>query len=160
MKLNVVLLVLAAGFYACGQEETLLDAHRLLGSTPAQLTARLGETGQSREETERVPGFMTWRNIDGVRVHVVIQRGQAIYVAYTFVDPPFDEDEALRLIGVVRPKAEPQRIGVEARRWRPFGKYEKLTINPATRVVSLGNEIEWESEQPEAAPESGGATEP
>ena len=78
----------------------------------------------------------------GVRVFVVIKGGEASYVTYRFEEmDPFDEDEAFRMIGAERPQAEPQTMTTPgARRWRPYGPYEKLTINPRTKFISVGSD--------------------
>ncbi len=151
MKSTLVLLLSAAILTACAREDKLLDAHQLLGRSPEQLKERLGEPRNAREETEHLPGWITWRDIDGVRVFVLVQRNQTIYVAYTFREFPEDEDEALSLLNITKPRAEPQHLSGRARRWTPYGNYDRLTVNPDTGVISLGNAIEWASEEPPPA---------
>lgn len=139
MKSTLVLLLSAAILTACAREDKLLDAHQLLGRSPEQLKERLGEPRNAREEAGDLPGWITWRDIDGVRVFVLIKDNQAMYVAYTFREFPEDEDEALSLLNITKPRVEPQQLSGRARRWTPFGEYDKLTINPDTGVIALGN---------------------
>ena len=124
---------------ACAPEKPL-DAHALLASTPAAVQVRLGEPKQYREETERRMGFMRWEDVGGVKLFAAIKQGKIVYVTYNFAAlEPFDEAAAFRTIGLDPPDDEPQKIDKsEAKRWRPFGKYARLTVNPATKLISVG----------------------
>ena len=124
---------------ACAPEKPL-DAHALLASTPAAVQARLGEPKQYREETARRMGFMRWEDVGGVKLFAAIKQGKIVYVTYNFAAmTPFDEAAAFRTIGLDPPDNEPQKIdNSEAKRWRPFGKYARLTVNPATKLISVG----------------------
>ena len=124
---------------ACAPENPL-DAHALLASTPAAVQARLGEPKQYREETEKRMGFMRWEDVGGVKLFAAIKKGKIVYVTYNFAAmEPFDEAEAFRTIGLDPPQNEPEEIDKsQAKRWRPFGKYARLTVNPATKLISIG----------------------
>ena len=124
---------------ACAPEKPL-DAHALLASTPAAVQARLGEPKQYREETEKRMGFMRWEDVGGVKLFAAIKKGKIVYVTYNFAAmEPFDEAEAFRTIGLDPPQNEPEEIDKsQAKRWRPFGKYARLTVNPATKLISIG----------------------
>ena len=126
---------------ACSPEpETLLQADRLIGSTPGELTKRLGEPRVHNEETPNHFGSMRWEDLDGADVLVIVKGGEATYVTYHFSGAgPFDEADALTRIGVSLPESPPERLGDGgARRWQPCGNFERLTINPATRLISVG----------------------
>ena len=42
-------------------------------------------------------------------------------------------------LALIPPQNEPERIDEsQAKRWRPFGKYARLTVNPATKLISIG----------------------
>lgn len=122
--------------------EPRLKPERLIGSTPEELIARLGQPKQYQEEaaTENF-GFMIWPDLEGIHVLVIIKGGKSRYVSYQFKEmEPFDESKALALIGAKRPKAPPELIPrSQAKRWRPFGQYERLTINPDTKLISIGS---------------------
>ncbi len=124
---------------ACAPEKSL-DAHALLASTPAEMQVRLGEPKQHREETAKRMGFMRWEDVGGVKLFAAIKKGKVVYVTYNFAAmEPFDEAEAFRTIGLDRPQNEPKKIDKsQAKRWRPFGKYARLTVNPATKLISVG----------------------
>ena len=154
---------------SCSREPAPLDVHEILGRSAAELIERWGEPGQHVPASEGRFGHLLWVDVldTGVRVFVVIKGGEVSYVSYRFEEmDPFDEDEALRLIGAERPDAEPQTMTTPgARRWRPYGPYEKLTLNPRTRFISVGSdpvrvrvgEVGGPGSDPEAGsdPESG-----
>lgn len=125
---------------SCAPEKRL-DAHALLGRTPAALQARLGEPKQHREEIEDRMGVMNWTDVEGVKVFAAIKKGKAIYITYNFISmDTFDEAAAFRTIGVKRPEAEPEKLSKSnARRWQPFETYDRLTINPDTKLISIGS---------------------
>ena len=124
---------------ACAPQKPL-DAHALLACTPAAVQARLGDPKQYREETEKRLGFMRWEDVGGVKVFAAFKKAQIVYVTYNFAAmAPFDEAEAFRTIGLDPPQNEPKKIDKSgAKRWRPFGKYARLTVNPATKLISIG----------------------
>ncbi|MFH1568084.1 MAG: hypothetical protein ABIL09_08810 [Gemmatimonadota bacterium] len=131
------LLVLAA----CSRgPEPRLKAARLLGSEPEELKARLGEPRVHREEQGTHYGSMRWEGIEGVDVLVIIKGGKGSYVSYQFSGmEPFDEAAALARIGVDLPEQAPQQVpDSRARRWQPFGEYDRLTINPDTKLIAIG----------------------
>ena len=140
---TVTALALVLGV-SCSREPPPLDVHRVLGRSEAELIERWGEPWQHVEASEGRYGHLLWQDVldTGVRVFVVIKGGQASYVSYRFEGmDPFDEDEALRMIGVERPDAEPQTMTTPgAKRWRPFEAYDKLTLNPRTRFISVGSD--------------------
>ena len=127
-------------------ENTFLDVHRILGSTPDALIQRFGEPKPYIREREGVFGNITWKDLYGVRVFTVIIDGKCAYVHYTFNElEPFDEQEAFQIVGIVRPKHEPQLIPhSEAKRWKPFEQYERLTVNPKRKSVAVrAYPFEW-----------------
>lgn len=135
------LLGLVCGGLACTPKpETRLQADRLIGSTPEELIDRLGEPKEERAETPGSFGFLSWTGIEGVHVLVLFREGKGCYVSYQFKDmAPFDEQKALALIGVELPDQPPEEVpNSRAKRWQPFGSYERLTINPDTRLISVG----------------------
>lgn len=135
------MLGLVCGGLACSPKpETLLQADRLIGSTPEELIERLGEPKEQRAETSGSFGFLSWDDIEGTRVLVIVRDGKGRYVSYQFKGmESFDEQKALELIGVELPDEPPEEVPrSRAKRWQPFGPYERLTINPDTRLISVG----------------------
>ena len=124
-----------------GREAPLLDVHELMGSSPEQLRVRLGPPDGELEETPARFGFLRWNRLQGVRVLVMVRKDSAVYITYTFRDmEDFDEAEALALAGIERPRGDPTLIEKsEAVRWEEYEKFGRLTINPGTRMVSIGN---------------------
>ena len=141
VALLITLLILDV---SCSREPAPLDMHEILGRGEAELIERWGEPRQHVPASEGRFGHLLWEDVldTGVRVFVVIKGGEASYVTYRFEEmDPFDEDEAFRMIGAERPQAEPQTMTTPgARRWRPYGPYEKLTINPRTKFISVGSD--------------------
>ena len=135
---------------SCAPETPPLYYRELLGSGPNALVDRLGEPDRRRPEKPEMHGFMTWNDFreTGVRAMVMIQKGKAIYVAYTFRGmEEFDEGEALAVIGLRKPGEEPHRFdGSRAVSWRPFEKYDKLVMNPDTRLIGVGNKLDINNE--------------
>ena len=119
------------------KESPPLDAYEILGSTAEKLIERLGPPTQYSEGR-----LIRWKNSHGVRVFARITHGKVSYVAYTFEEmEPFDEARAFAMIGVEPPKEGGENIGeTRARRWSPFGKYEKLTLSPRTKLISIGKD--------------------
>ena len=124
----------------CQVAENVLNACEVLGSSPEELQERLGEPKQYRKETEHRFGFMRWPDIKGVRLFVAIREGKAVHVAYGFQGmDSFDEVEAFHLIGVKPPMKKPDWEGERgAKRWKPFGKYDRMTVNPYSKYVAIG----------------------
>jgi hypothetical protein len=119
---------------------TYLDVHVILGSTPEQLMKRFGNpTQQIAEKVGASIGAITWENIEGVRVFAVIKDGKCAYVHYTFKEmEPFDEDQAFRIIGIERPVQPSKPIPKsQAKWWKPFEQYHKLTVNPEIKGISV-----------------------
>jgi len=141
IKRAVFLWALLAAFSCSSKPETLLQVERLLGGTPEELIARLGEPKQNRAESEGDFGFLSWPDVEGIHVLVVVKEGKGVYVSYRFVGmKSFDRAAALALIGVEEPEEEPKPVaGSRAERWQPFGEYERMTINPDTRLISIGS---------------------
>ena len=143
MSAALVISVLVLGV-SCSREPMPLDVHEVLGRSEADLIERWGEPWQRVQASEGRFGHLLWQDVlgTGVRVFVVIKEGEASYVSYRFEEmDPFDEEEALRMIGAERPDAEPQTMTTPgAKRWRPYGPYDKLTLNPRTRFISVGSD--------------------
>jgi hypothetical protein len=121
-------------------DQTYLDVHIVLGSTPEQLMKRFGPpTTQVAERDSIHFGTITWENIEGVRVFAVVKNEKCAYVHYTFKEmEPFEENRAFRVIGIERPQQAPQLIPQsQAKRWKPFGQYDRLTVNPETKGVAI-----------------------
>jgi hypothetical protein len=140
-KITMLSWALLAALSCSSKPETLLQVERLLGDTPEELIARLGEPKQNRAEIEGDFGFLSWPDIEGTQVLVVVKGGKGVYVSYRFVGmETFDRDAALAIIGVEEPDMEPKPVaGSRALRWQPFGDYERMTINPDTRLISVGS---------------------
>jgi len=130
-----------AAWSCASNPEPLLDADQLIGSTPEQLSARLGEPLTHSEENPNHYGSMRWQGIEGVDILMIIKGGKGTYVTYHFTDmEPFDEAAALAQSGVELPDTAPELVAnSQAKRWQPFGEYERLTINPDTKLVSIGS---------------------
>jgi len=125
----------------CGREVPLLDVHELMGMGPDQLKERLGPADGELEETPVRFGFLRWNRVQGVRVLVMIKKGRAEYFTYTYRDmETFDETEALATAGIERPSEDPALVELsEAVRWEDYEGYGRLTINPETKMVSVGS---------------------
>lgn len=138
--------------FACGKEENqLLDLQQILERTDEELQKQLGAPDFSFVRSERV-STMQWRDADGdsTWVYVDLVHGKAAYVTYSFKKLiPFDAAAALRRIGLQVPQQEPETVWENgAQRWKPFGKYQRLTVNPVTRTVSISLLDEtWDGEK-------------
>lgn len=121
-------------------EKTFLDVHAILGSTPEELMERFGEPKPYIPEREGASdGYMTWKDLYGVRVFAVIRDGRCAYVHYQFNEmDPFDEEAAFGIVGIERPEHEPELIPQsEAKKWKPFEHYDRLTVSPKTKGVAV-----------------------
>ena len=119
--------------------KTFLDVHFVLGSTPDELIERFGEPKPYIPERKGVSGNLVWKDLYGVRVFTVIREDKCAYVHYTFNElEPFDEEKAFRIVGIERPKHDPQLIPrSEAKRWKPFEQYDRLAVNPKIKSVAV-----------------------
>lgn len=137
--------LLVAVLAGCGERPTeptepqpLLAVDQILNQDRAALVHRLGEPDSEFHRTETVMTIQ-WKDGDGDRtwVYVDLVDGQAAYVAYTFKGlEPFDLAEALRRVGLSVPTQEPSTAWENgAKRWRPFGRYNRLVVNPVLNLV-------------------------
>jgi len=137
----VVLAVCLCVLPGCsGRDEPLMDVHQLMGKGPEQLKERLGPADNEVVETPTRFGFLRWNRLRGVRLLVMVKEGRSVYLTYNFRDmPAFDEAEALAMAGIERPEEEPTLIEQStAVRWDDYEGYGRLTINPLTKLVSVG----------------------
>ena len=119
--------------------EVVVETAQLLDRTGDELKEMLGEPDNFKIETSNNPGYLTWKDVQGIKIFVVLNKGISLYVTYQFSeDEDFHEEEALRMVGLERPEVPPREIA-PAKRWEPYGKYDRLTINPDTRLVSVGS---------------------
>ncbi len=114
-----------------------LNAYELLGSTPEDLIERLGEPIQFNKHK-----LIRWKDVDGVRVFAALEKGKVTYVSYIFEKMKrFNEAKAFKIIGIERPKEKGNRVSdTSARRWSPFGAYDKLTVMPRTKSITIGKD--------------------
>ena len=131
---------------ACGREEVpLLAVHQILNQTGETLKERLGEPDFDFVRSDKVT-TLQWRDADGdsTWVYVDLIRDNASYVTYTFKKmEPFDTEEALRRIGLSEPEQEPEHVWENgSKRWKPFGQYHRLVVNPVTKLVTVSLDIE------------------
>ena len=136
---------------ACGREEVpLLAVHQILNQTGAALKERLGEPDFDFAHSERVT-TLQWKNADGdsTWVYVDLIHDSASYVTYTFKKMnPFDTAEALRRIGLSVPEQEPEHVWENgSKRWKPFGQYHRLVVNPVTKLVTVSLDFESETQR-------------
>ena len=141
-------ILLAIFFFlaACGREEVpLLAVHQILNKTEAALKERLGEPDFDFVRSDKVT-TLQWRDADGdsTWVYVDLIRDNASYVTYTFKKmDPFDTAEALRRIGLSAPEQEPEHVWENgSKRWKPFGQYHRLVVNPVTKLVTVSLDFE------------------
>ena len=136
---------------ACGREEVpLLAVHQILNKTGATLKERLGEPDFDFARSARVT-TLQWRDADGDSTYVYVDliHDNASYVTYTFKKmDPFDTAEALRRIGLSVPEQEPEQVWENgSKRWKPFGQYHRLVVNPVTKLVTVSLDIESEAQR-------------
>ena len=127
---------------ACGGEEPqILNVHMVLNQTQEALKERFGEPDISVRRAKNID-TMQWKSADGdsTWVYVVVRDGRSCYVTYTFKNmEPFDGEGALRRLGIEAPTDEPEYVWENGvKRWKPFGRYEKLTLSPITKAVTVG----------------------
>ncbi len=139
--LNVSALLLSLTSLGCGgREPQVLDLSEVFGRSMEELKERFGKPDILIQKSETV-ATVQWKSVEGTWVFVVMKDGQARYVTYNFKDmEPFDEEEAFRRIGIDLPEEEPEHSWENgAKRWIPFGEYEKLVTNPVTKAVTVGD---------------------
>ena len=118
--------------------KTDLDLSYTLGRTQVQLEEHFGEADVFIQKTADM-STIQWKYIEGTWIFIILKDGRSTYVTYTFKEmDPFDQDEAFRILGIVPPASLDWEWENEARRWKPFGKYEKLVVNPNTQAVTVG----------------------
>ncbi len=141
--------ILFATFFllvACDQEEVpQLAVQQILHKTEQTLKERLGEPDFDFVRSEKIT-TLQWRDADGdsTWVYVDLIHGSASYVTYTFKKmDPFDTAEALRRIGLSVPEQEPEQVWENgSKRWKPFGQYHRLVVNPVTKLVTVSLDLE------------------
>ncbi len=118
-----------------------LSPQHLLGRTPQQMVAHLGRPQSQRDEVSGHYGFLRWPDVDGVSVMAIVSGGKGVYVSYQFSpEDPFDEEVAFARLGLEIPDEPPAPLSDRgAKRWHPFGPYERLTVNPETRLIAIGS---------------------
>lgn len=136
---------------ACGRGEAQkgLEVPRVLGQTPEELQARWGTPDISIRKSDQL-STLQWKDLGGVWVYAVSQEGRVVYVTYTFAKmEPFEVNAAFRRLGIQPPKEPPEHEWENgAKRWIPFGPYEKLTVNPKTKAVTVAaKQLSGESEE-------------
>lgn len=130
---------------SCSREEAKpLDVNRVLGSTLGEVIERWGEPKMHTpdQQIDGVFGYASWPDVQGAKVTAFSKEGKIIWVTYRFPKmDPFDEAEAFRLVNV-DPAQDQARLlrSPGAKRWTPFGKYQKLTVSPATKMVAAGED--------------------
>ena len=133
-------LVIGVGCGGSDQSKTKLDVYELLGETREALEERLGECDIFIHKHNNIDTIQ-WKDVKGVWVFVVLKDGRSNYVTYTFkYMDTFDEQEAFNLIGIANPKEKPEyEWENKARRWKPFGAYQKMVVNPETKAITVGD---------------------
>ena len=128
--------------FSCGPEKPKkpvqkLNVYEIMGSTPEDLIERLGKPVQFNKHK-----LVRWKNVDGVRVFVALEKGKASYISYQFEEMKrFNEAKAFEIIGLEQPEEEGKKIGDSvAKRWSPFGAYDKLTVMPRTKSITIGKD--------------------
>ena len=157
-RVGMIVLCLALSLFGCskkegtakserGSEEVIVNAYEMLGKTAEELREMLGVPDSYRSEqkslTEHLStyGYMTWLDINDVKVFVTIRGKKAHYVTFTFTEETdFDERKLLARLGLRYPSTEPQ-VFPPAKRWEPYEQYDRLTINSKTKMISLGSRV-------------------
>ena len=121
--------------------KTYLDVHFVLGSSVEELVARFGEPDAYRPQLGNQPyGNIKWNDLKGVKVFAILKDSLCAYVNYGFKKmDPFDETEALRIIGVEPPQEEPAVSVPETgvKKWYPFEQYHRLTVSSRVKNVAV-----------------------
>jgi len=131
---------------ACGQEAVpLLAVHQILNKTGETLKERLGQPDFDFVRSAQVT-TLQWIDAagDSTWVYVDLIQDNASYVTYTFKKmDPFDTAEALRRIGLSMPEQQPEHVWENgSKRWRPFGPYHRLVVNPVTKAITVSLDVE------------------
>ena len=135
-----------AALPGCGDpERPLLHPTELLGRTPEALLDRLGAAQMHLEETPTRIGFLRWNDLGGIRVLIAYSDSTSNYVTYRFPgEGPFEEEQAFRTLGLSRPSTAGRPMkGSPARVWDPAGEFPRISVNPLTRLISVGPLPEW-----------------
>ena len=124
---------------ARAESKTILHLSHTMGQTRAALEERFGEADVFIKKTADL-STIQWKYIEGTWIFIILKDGRSIYVTYTFKEmDPFDEDEAFAILGITPPEDSLDwEWENEAKRWKPFGQYEKLVVNPKTKAVTVG----------------------
>ena len=124
---------------ASSKSKTELDLSYTLGHTKVGLEEHFGEADVFIQKAADL-STVQWKYIDGVWIFLILRDGRSVYVTYTFKEmDPFDEQEAFEILGISPPgESLDWEWENEAKRWKPYGKYEKLVVNPSTKAVTVG----------------------
>ncbi len=141
-----VLVWAMAALPGCGEpERPLLHPTDLIGRTPEALMARLGAADMHLEETPARIGFLRWNDLGGIRVLVAYSDSTSTYVTYRFPEEgPFEEERAFHTLGLSRPSTVARTVkGSPARVWEGGGDSPRISVNPFTRLISVGPLPDW-----------------
>lgn len=134
----VSLFVIVPSAARANSPKTDLDLSYTLGRTKAQLEEHFGDADIFILKTADM-STIQWKYIEGTWIFIILKDGRSTYVTYTFKEmDPFDQDEAFQALGIGAPKSLDWEWENDAKRWKPFGKYEKLVVNPKTQAVTVG----------------------
>ncbi len=132
---------------SCSREEAKpLDVNQVLGSSLEEAIERWGEpqahTPDRGIDAPAVFGYAMWKEVEGAKITAFSRGGNIFWVTYRFEKmDPFDEAEAFRLVNVDPPQDRARHLkSPGAKRWTPFGKYQKLIVSPVTRMVAAGDD--------------------
>ena len=138
LRMAMVLMAIGVVFPSVAISKDILDLSHTLGRTKVQLEDHFGEADIFIQKTADM-STIQWKYIEGSWIFIIIKDGRSTYVTYTLKDmEPFDQDEAFQILGIVSPKSLDWEWENEAKRWKPFGQYEKLVVNPSTKAVTVG----------------------
>lgn len=106
---------------------------------------RLGASQMHIEETPTRIGFLRWNDLGGIRVLIAYSDSTSTYVTYRFPEEgPFEEEQAFRALGLSRPSSAGRPMkGSPARVWEAAGDLPRLSVNPFTRLISVGPLPDW-----------------
>ena len=107
--------------------------------------ARLGAPQMHLEETPTRIGFLRWNDLGGIRVLVAYSDSTSTYVTYRFPEEgPFDEEQAFGTLGLSRPSTAGRPMtGSPARVWDAADDRPRTSVNPFTRLISVGPLPDW-----------------